>query len=181
MSETMIETLNVAEIPSNSRLSDVVIRPIAEGDNLCIASLIRAVLEEMNVPKVGSAAADPSLDFMYQHYTRDRGAYFVVEYRGDIVAGGGIGSLPGAPEDFCELQKMYMLPSTRGMGIGNALIQRCLDEAKQRGYRQCYLETLPTMLAAQKLYQKMGFTYIDYAIGDTGHSACQVRMLLRFD
>lgn len=161
-------------------MNSVLIREIQETDNPAVAALIRAVLTEMEVPKVGSAFADPSLDYMYQHYQQDRGAYYVVEVDGVVCAGGGFGSLPGAASEVCELQKMYMLPQTRGLGLGQQLIERCVEDAKKLAYTQCYLETLPNMVAAQKLYQKMGFQYIDAPMGSTGHNACPVWMLLKF-
>ena len=157
-----------------------VIREIQEQDNAAIARVIRAVLAEMEVPKVGSAFADPSLDYMYQHYQQDKGVYYVVEIDGEIVAGGGFGSLAGASAEVCELQKMYMLPQTRGLGLGKLLIQCCIENAKMMGYAQCYLETLPNMQAAQNLYKKMGFEYICEPMGNTGHNSCPVWMLLRF-
>ena len=167
-----ISTIPVANVP--------IIREIQEQDNAAIARVIRAVLTEMDVPKVGSAFADPSLDYMYQHYQQDKGAYYVIEIDGEIVAGGGFGSLAGASAEVCELQKMYMLPQTRGLGLGKLLIQRCIENAKIMGYTQCYLETLPNMLAAQNLYKKMGFQSICQPMGDTGHNACPVWMLAKF-
>jgi putative acetyltransferase len=161
-------------------MSSVLIREIQETDNPAVATLIRTVLTEMEVPKVGSAFADPSLDYMFQHYQQERGAYYVVEVDGVVLAGGGFGSLPGAPDNVCELQKMYMLPQMRGLGLGQKLIERCMTDAKKLAYTQCYLETLPNMLAAQKLYQKIGFQYIDAPMGNTGHNACPVWMLLKF-
>jgi len=161
-------------------MSSFIIRPIQDTDNLHIAALIRSVLIEMDVPKVGSAYADPSLDDLYQHYQNDRGAYFVVEQGGEIVAGGGIGSLPGEDTSVCELQKMYLVSKLRGQGIGKALIQTCIEAAQALGYSQCYLETMPNMLAAQSLYKKMGFNYVCSPMGNTGHNACPVWMLLKF-
>jgi putative acetyltransferase len=161
-------------------MSSFTIRPIQDIDNPHIAALIRSVLIEMDVPKVGSAYADPSLDHLYQHYQNDRGAYFVVEQEGEIVAGGGIGSLPGEDTSVCELQKMYLVAKLRGQGIGQALIQTCIEAAQKLGYHQCYLETMPNMLAAQSLYKKMGFNYVCSPMGNTGHNACPVWMLLKF-
>jgi putative acetyltransferase len=161
-------------------MSSFTIRPIRASDNAAIAQVIRTVLIEMEVPKVGSAYADPSLEHLTQHYQNDRGAYFVVEQDGEIIAGGGIGSLPGEDTSVCELQKMYMLAKTRGQGIGQALIQTCITSAQELGYSQCYLETMPNMLAAQNLYKKMGFEYVCKPMGDTGHTACPVWMLLKF-
>ena len=81
----------------------------------------------------------------------------------------------------CELQKMYFLPEARGKGLGTKMMQVCLNRAREFGYEKVYIETMPYMKAAQKLYQKSGFEYIDAPMGDTGHGACQVWMLERFD
>ena len=49
---------------------------------------------------------------------------------------------------------------------------RCLDAARGFGFRQCYLETLTGMDAAQSLYHRSGFTRIDHPLGATGHGGC---------
>lgn len=159
----------------------VQIRQIRHEDNRQIAHVIRSVLIEMDAPRVGSAYADPSLDSMTEHYAQqERAAYFVAELDGKIIAGCGFGPLPGEGDQLCELQKMYLLPECRGLGIGQKLVETCIEHARRMRYTQCYLETLPNMLAAQGLYQKMGFRYIDHALGNTGHNACPVWMLLDF-
>ena len=60
------------------------------------------------------------------------------------------------------------------------MIMVCLNRAKEYGFDACYLETMPNMEAAQKLYKKMGFEYIDARMGDTGHYSCPVFMLKTF-
>jgi putative acetyltransferase len=74
---------------------------------------------------------------------------------------------------------MYFLHEARGRGLGLQLIQKCLEKATEFGYEKCYLETLPEMLAAQHLYQKVGFDYISAPLGGTGHVSCPVWMLKR--
>jgi GNAT superfamily N-acetyltransferase len=56
--------------------------------------------------------------------------------------------------------KKYFLPETRGLGIGSAMMTKCLETAKDFGFKQCYLETMPFMLDA-KLYRKVGFENIN--------------------
>lgn len=153
------------------------IRPIQKRDNAQIACIIRSVLEDFGVPKVGSAYADVALNDMYQTYQKEKAAYFVVEQNGKILGGAGIAQLDNYDEPVCELQKMYYLPEARGRGIGSAMMLRCLDMARTFGYEKCYLETMPYMIAAQKLYEHNGFTYLDGPIGDTGHYACQTHMI----
>ena len=72
---------------------------------------------------------------------------------------------------------MYFLPEARGLGLGQQMMTKCLEAAVSFGYKQCYLETLPNMLEAQKLYKKVGFTYIQEPMGCTGHTSCPVWML----
>lgn len=156
------------------------IREIQPKDNQQIASVIRSVLVEHHVPKVGTAYADVSLDQMFETYQTEKAKYFVVEYQNQLVGGAGIAPLENGPEGICELQKMYFLPIARGKGQGSTMMQTCLDFAKKAGYRQVYLETMPNMLDAQKMYQKFGFTYIDAPMGCTGHTSCPVWMLLKF-
>ncbi|MCW8980710.1 MAG: GNAT family N-acetyltransferase, partial [Altibacter sp.] len=52
-----------------------------------------------------------------------------------------------------------------------------LTKARTFGFEQCYLETMPYMTAAQKLYERVGFRYIDGPMGDTGHYSCPVHMI----
>ena len=153
------------------------IRKIAPTDNEQVAQVIRTVLEEFNVPKVGTAYADPQLDRMYETYQEARSAYFVIEKEGKIVGCAGIAPLANGSFEVCELQKMYFLAETRGLGLGSTMMQVCLEQAKIFGYEKCYLETMPYMESAQKLYVKSGFAYLEAPMGCTGHGACPVWML----
>ncbi|TDD78869.1 GNAT family N-acetyltransferase [Flavobacterium caseinilyticum] len=153
------------------------IRKINKEDNPEVAQLIRAVFDEMDIPKVGTAYEDPYLDLMYEEYNKSRSVYYVVENNGKIVGVAGIAPLANEAETICELQKMYFLPEARGIGIGSEMMEVCLQSGKNLGYEKCYLETMPFMLDAQKLYKKAGFNYIDAPMGSTGHVSCPVWML----
>lgn len=153
------------------------IREIKKEDNPQVARVIRQVLEDLGVPKVGTAYEDPSLDNMYEHYNKPKATYFVIEENGSILGCAGIAQLDNYNGNICELQKMYFLQEARGKGAGQKMINVCLDKAKEYGFDACYLETMPYMEAAQKLYKKMGFEYIDARMGDTGHYSCPVFML----
>lgn len=154
-----------------------IIREIKEEDNQAIAQVIRDVLIEMGVPKVGTAYADKALDVMYETYNTNRATYFVLEHNEKIIGGGGISQLDNFEGNTCELQKMYFLPEARGKGLGAEMIEKCLTKAKEFGFEQCYLETMPYMKAAKKLYQRNGFDFIEGPMGDTGHYSCNVWMI----
>ena len=152
----------------------IIIREVLEKDNADLASVIRQVLVEIGVPIVGTAYADPELDYMHKTYIKERAAYFVIEENGILIGGAGIASLQGGDPSVCELQKMYFLAEARGKALGEKMIDHCLNYAKEQGFEMCYLETLPYMKAAQKLYLKKGFEYIDGPMGSTGHTSCNV-------
>jgi putative acetyltransferase len=57
------------------------------------------------------------------------------------------------------------------------MMKICLQSAKDFGFEKCYLETMPFMHDAQKLYKKVGFEYISSPMGSTGHVSCPVWML----
>lgn len=154
-----------------------IIRKIEKKDNLDVAKLIRAVFDELNIPKVGTAYADSYLDLMFEEYSKPKSVYFVVENDGKIIGGAGVAPLDNEAETICELQKMYFLPVARGRGIGSQMMALCLQAAKEYGFEKCYLETMPFMHDAQKLYKKVGFEYICSPMGSTGHVSCPVWML----
>jgi putative acetyltransferase len=155
----------------------MIIREIQKEDNQQIAAVIREVFIVDNFPKTGTAFADMQLDFMFEAYDKPRAIYFVVENESKIIGGAGVSQLENSTENICELQKMYFLHEARGKGVGFQMIQKCLEKATELGYEKCYLETLPEMLAAQSLYQKMGFEYLCSPMGNTGHTTCPVWMI----
>jgi putative acetyltransferase len=155
----------------------ILIREIQQKDNKAIANVIRTVFISDDYPKTGTAFEDPQLNQMFETYQQPNSIYFVVQSGNQIVGGAGVSPLQNSDESICELQKMYFLEAARGKGLGFQMIQKCLEKAKEFGYQKCYLETLPEMKNAQKLYLKVGFQYIDSPLGETGHSSCPVWMI----
>ena len=153
------------------------IREIQLKDNPKIAKVIRKILVEFGVPKVGTAYADKILDTLYEAYDTEKAIYYVIEKEGEIFGGAGIKQLDNFEGNVCELQKMYFLPEARGIGLGSKMMETCLQKAKEFGFEQCYLETLPYMEDARKLYRKAGFKDLDAPMGDTGHYSCNLWML----
>lgn len=159
-------------------MSDWILRPIEPCDDAAVAHVIRAVMPEFGAVGDGFAINDPEVDWMHRAYSAPRSAYFVLEREGRVIGGGGVAPLQGGDADTCELRKMYFLPALRGLGAGTALMARCLDTARALGHRQCYLETLCGMDAAQKLYERSGFRRLDGPMGSTGHFGCDRFYLL---
>lgn len=159
-------------------MDTAIIREIQQKDNAEVARVVREVLVEMGVPKVGTAYADEALDVMYETYNIPKATYFVVEDKNRIIGCCGVAQLENYEGNVCELQKMYFLKETRGRGLGAKMMEVCLKKARDYGFEKCYLETMPYMKAAQKLYKKTGFEYINAPMGNTGHFSCPVWMLI---
>jgi len=160
------------------RLEGIIIRPIEQKDNETLARVIRTTLEEFGANQPGTVYYDASTDALYELFRSAPGSRYYVALRNDqVVGGGGIYPTEGLPAGTVELVKMYLHHSVRGLGLGRALIQQCLNFAKDSGYQQVYLETMPELQQAMKTYEKFGFRYLDKAMGNTGHFGCALWML----
>ena len=83
----------------------------------------------------------------------------------------------------CELKRLYVVPEARGMGAAQRLMDAVIVKAQELGYTSMLLDTLASMEAARKLYERYGFEQIDkyydnpvegtvFMRGDLGHVAC---------
>ena len=151
---------------------DFSLRLIQPGDDREMARIIRDVMTEFGAVGPGYSINDAEVDTMHESYQGPRAVYYVIEKDGALVGGGGIAPLDGGAEEVCELRKMYFRPEVRGHGLGRRLLALCLDAARERGFRQCYLETLSGMDAARRLYEAAGFQRIEKSMGSTGHTSC---------
>ena len=58
------------------------------------------------------------------------------------------------------MKRLYVAPRARGTGLGRALVEAIIGEARRIGHREIRLDTLPTMTAAMALYRRAGFVEI---------------------
>ncbi|MCP4114196.1 MAG: GNAT family N-acetyltransferase [Desulfobacteraceae bacterium] len=142
-----------------------------------ICQTIKNVGRDYGAVGEGFGPSDSEVLNMSRHYNRTTKSLYLIARIGDRVMGGcGIASFKGSGE-VCELRKLFLLPESRGMGIGKALAQRCLEFAQSQGYKQCYLDTLSNMKSAIALYEQFGFKHLDKPFDGTIHSGCDVWML----
>jgi putative acetyltransferase len=153
------------------------IRPIEQRDNSILAKIIRDTLAEFGANKPGTVYFDPTTDSLYELFQKPGAAYFIAESGEGILGGGGIYPTDGLPEDTCEMVKMYLLPAGRGIGLGRTLIEKNISWAKEYGYRNIYLETMPELQQALQAYAKFGFEYLKGPMGNSGHTGCSLWML----
>ena len=155
------------------------IKEISLSDNNALANTIRTVLTQQGNNVDGTVFTDEATDRMYEGYQTENSIYFVVYVNNALVGGCGVNHLPGEDETICELQRLFLSQEARGQGIGQKLMDLCIEFAKSKHYKLMYLETFPNMHEAIGLYTKTGFKLIENAMGDTGHFYCTTRMTLK--
>jgi putative acetyltransferase len=62
---------------------------------------------------------DETTDNLFQLFQTPGSIYYVAEYNGEVLGGGGLYPSFGLPADTCEFVKMYMLKKVRGIGLGH--------------------------------------------------------------
>ncbi len=155
----------------------MVIRKITPADNKAMAVIIRKSLEEFNAAKPGTVYFDETTDNLSKVFENKKSAYYVIEIGHEIAGGGGFYPTDGLPETVCELVKMYIAKKFRGKGWGKMLLQKCMEEAKKKGFHKMYLESMPELVNAISMYEKSGFNHIPASLGNSGHTGCDVWMM----
>ena len=152
-------------------------RHLVKEDNKSIAELIRSVFREFGIARPGTVYFDPTTDDLFALFSTPGSEYWVAEDNGKIIGGCGVYPTPGLPEGCAELQKLYLLSSYRGRGAGRELMEKTFESARQLGYTELYLESLPELGRAISLYEKAGFRNIPGRLGNSGHFGCTIWMV----
>lgn len=154
----------------------ITIREILPEDNARLAWIIRRALEEFNANKKGTVYYDESTDHLSDLFVVEKSKYFVALQDDIILGGAGIFPTVGLPEGVSELVKMYLVPEARGLGIGKALINKCIEFAQSIGHHTIYIETLPELSIAVNVYNHLGFRRLEQPMGDSKHTGCSIWM-----
>jgi ribosomal protein S18 acetylase RimI-like enzyme len=59
--------------------------------------------------------------------------------------------------DEAGIRMLVVAPAAQRRGAGAALVQACVDRARAGGKTRVVLHTTPSMLVAQRLYERLGF------------------------
>jgi ribosomal protein S18 acetylase RimI-like enzyme len=103
------------------------------------------------------------------------GAEWIAERLGELLAGGDTAVLVGGPSPDgvavlrfrpglwsraleCYLAELYVVPSSRGRGLGRALLEASMAVARERGADRIELGTSEDDIVARALYESLGFT-----------------------
>ncbi|WP_316807012.1 GNAT family N-acetyltransferase [Pedobacter agri] len=153
-------------------------RNIEEKDNQELAAVIRTIFREFKIDQPGTVYTDPTTDHLSEVFKTEQSIYWVAEEDGKIIGGCGIYPTDGLPDGCVELVKLYTSAAARGKGVGKTLMQKSIESAQHFGYNEIYLESFPELTTAISMYEKAGFKYLSAPLGNSGHFACNVWMLL---
>ncbi|UKT64541.1 GNAT family N-acetyltransferase [Pedobacter mucosus] len=156
----------------------IIYREIEERDNKALAALIRTILEEFKIDKPGTVYTDPTTDHLSEVFKQEQSSYWIAEEDGVLIGGCGIYPTKDLPVGCVELVKLYTSAAARGKGVGKTLMQKSIESAQHFGYNNIYLESFPELKTAISMYEKAGFKILSAPLGNSGHFACNVWMLL---
>ena len=86
------------------------------------------------------------------------GGCLLIAYSAGMPA--GCVALRNLGEGVCEMKRMFVPMTFRGLGVGRALADRVMAEGRRLGYRRMRLDTSRRQHEAISLYEKSGFTRI---------------------
>jgi GNAT superfamily N-acetyltransferase len=107
---------------------------------------------------MGYQGVEAELARLPGYYAAPRGRLLLLYEAGEAA---GCGAFRPINEKVCELKRMYVKPEFRGKGLGRAMAERLLEEARTSGYEIARLDTATFLKEAPALYLSLGFQVIE--------------------
>jgi GNAT superfamily N-acetyltransferase len=101
---------------------------------------------------------DKELENLPGEYSPPYGGLFIAVHERDVL---GCIALRRIDDATCEMKRLYVRPAGRGKGIGTLLVKTLIETAKNHGYKQMKLDTVPSMKEAIRIYIRFGFKETD--------------------
>ena len=140
-----------------------------ESDIPLLRTLAREIWTTSYTKMLSAEQIEYMLNWMYSEEAirkeMNEGARWELIRMGDKT----IGYIAVTPEDEkLKLNKLYLLRTTQGKGLGQLALTHVIDYARQFGYKSLYLTVNQRNYNAIKAYEKGGFTRIEFKIFDIG-------------
>jgi ribosomal protein S18 acetylase RimI-like enzyme len=137
------------------------IRRATPGDHAAVGAItLRSYVDDGHLPP-GVDYADELADAS----GRDRDAeLWVAVAPSGTVLGSVTFAAPGTPyaevadPDEGEFRMLAVAHAARGRGVGEALVRRCVDRARELGLAGVAMSTQPSMASAHRVYERLGFS-----------------------
>jgi ribosomal protein S18 acetylase RimI-like enzyme len=90
-------------------------------------------------------------------YARPTGRLLLALHAGEPA---GCVALRGLDSDASEMKRMFVSPRFQGIGVGRALADAVIADARAQGYKTMWLDTSIRQTEAQGLYRSLGFEIV---------------------
>jgi ribosomal protein S18 acetylase RimI-like enzyme len=157
-------------------VSDVQIRPVNSEDDL---NEVRTLFVEY-ANSIGFSLCfqgfDQELAELPGKYAPPSGRIFLAESDAKVA---GCIAMKKLGDGKCEMKRLYVRPGFRGKKIGRLLAERLIDEAREMGYCEMYLDTISSKMAeAVLLYRSLGFVECEPYYHNPQPDALYMRLML---
>jgi GNAT superfamily N-acetyltransferase len=159
---------------STSTASKVKIRPaIFPADKEIVSQLFRAYAQSLPI-KLDFQGFEEELAGLPGKYGAEQNGAVYLAYTNDTSPEQESSQLPDTnigvvalrhlptsnSTSTCELKRLYLTPSSRGLGVSKHLLDAMIAKARDLGYSEMLLDTLASMTAARRLYTSYNFSEI---------------------
>jgi ribosomal protein S18 acetylase RimI-like enzyme len=118
-----------------------------------VRSIFREYAQSLGID-LGFQQFDAELADLPGKFAAPRGEVLLAYHDAQVL---GCVALRPIDETICEMKRLYVRPSGRGLQAGKQLATLICATARESGYSRIRLDTLPTMHAALQLYTSLGF------------------------
>jgi ribosomal protein S18 acetylase RimI-like enzyme len=178
---------------ADSKVVEMTTRPRASPEDavqgLAMRTIQATTPEEIDIarPLIKEYAAWLAIDLSFQNFDEELstlpGHYAPPDGRLVLASFGtetaGCVALRRFDECRCEMKRMWVRPQFRGRHIGRALAEYVISEARDIGYCEMLLDSLPSLASALNLYKSLGFRVIGPYRYNPDPNAVFMRLLLR--
>lgn len=101
---------------------------------------------------------DEEIQHLEAKYGMPEGRLYLLYYDEELA--GCIG-LRKMDHQNCEMKRLYIRPEFRGRKLGNLLVKKVIEDAREIGYSYMLLDTFSYLQRAIQIYKKFGFYEIE--------------------
>lgn len=154
---------------------DVLIRPATQQDALDAVRVVKAVYDEYDFTWDAEEYHADLYD-LQGHYLDPGNSFFVAEIERNVVGTAALDlypAMPGEPGSLvevggrvriggtdCSMERLYVHPDARRLGIGRRLVEALIHSGKQSGCRAMEIWSDKRFTQAHCLYQSFGATVV---------------------
>ena len=139
------------------------IRFVRRDDVAEVVALVREVLAEFGLTFGQGAKTDEEVTRLPSSYEQGGGAFWIAVDDATSEILGTCGVFPVAPKTY-ELRKMYLRARSRGLGLGQKLLDEAVRWVRAQGGTRIVLDTVHEMTRAIAFYEANGFVRDDTQI-----------------